>query len=120
MFERIVRREVSRLRSPRLRFNENKRGVFGPGQRRMVTGLVVTPEGEVSIGRERKRLLSALLHKYSIGEATAEQVGILKGMLGFSLANEPAFVERLRRKYGNDLVHRALRLHIPSKLVGGG
>jgi RNA-directed DNA polymerase len=51
-FTQILRR----MKSPVLTLNNEKRGIYLPGQRRMVTGLVVTPVGAVSIGRERKRL----------------------------------------------------------------
>lgn len=118
-FERIVRHEVAQLRSPKLKFNVQKRGIYGKGQRRMVTGLVVTPEGKVSIGRERKRMISSLLHRFSLGQLNPEQLGLLKGMLGFTIANEPAFINRMRAKYGERVVDGALRVYIPRRLTVG-
>jgi hypothetical protein len=89
----------------------SKRGLYTKGERRMVTGLIVTPVGEVSIGRERKRTISVMLHKFSIGDLDAEQLEVLKGLLGFTIANEPTFVNRMREKYGNSVVDTALRTH---------
>jgi RNA-directed DNA polymerase len=114
-FERIIRREVTKMRSPKLTFNQSKRGIFTKGQRRLVTGLVVTPVGQVSIGRERKRTISVLLHKLSLGELGAEKMGVLKGLLGFTIANEPSFVDRMRTKYGSIVVDSALRFRVPSR-----
>src|SRR4051812_12128075 len=71
--------------------------LYGPAERRLVTGLVITPEKKVSIGRSRKRLISALLHRFSLGHLDLESQGKLKGLLGFAIANEPMFLNRLRR-----------------------
>lgn len=115
-FEKQLRREIDQLRFPKLKFNQKKRGIYHKGQRRMVTGLVVTPAGQISIGRERKRFISVLLHKFSIGELSIERTGILKGLLGFTIANEPAFVDRMRLKYGDQIINGVLTTYIPSRI----
>jgi RNA-directed DNA polymerase len=112
-FERRARSIVSNLRSPRLRFNDEKRGIYSMGQRRMVTGLILTPQDAISIGRDRKRLISAMIHRASIGKINAGTLAQLKGFLGFCADNEPEFISRLRRKYGNAVVDGVLRYEIP-------
>ena len=107
-FEAAFMRTLRAMRSPVLATNDEKRGIYLKGQRRMVTGLLLTPVGEISIGRERKRLISVMLHKVLIGTLNAAQMGYLKGMVGFCLANEPEFITRMRRKYGNNTVDRVL------------
>lgn len=89
-----------------LRFKAEKRGLYGPGQRRIVTGLVVTPDKKVSLGRERKRNISSLVHKASLGKLDALQMMELKGLLGFAHSAEPRFMESLKTKYGADVVRR--------------
>jgi RNA-directed DNA polymerase len=79
----------------------------------MVTGLIITPNSEISIGRARKRLISVMLHKVRIGALGAEQMGYLKGLCGFCLGNEPTFISRMRRKYGNDVLDRVLSFTPP-------
>jgi RNA-directed DNA polymerase len=79
----------------------------------MVTGLKITPVGAISIGRDRKRLISVMLHKVTLGEDDVRHLNYLKGMLGFCLANEPEFVTRLRLKYGDEVVDRVLRFSPP-------
>lgn len=114
-FEAAARAIVGKTGSPKLTFNEEKRGVYTMGQRRMVTGLVLTPTRNVSIGRERKRLISVMLHKVLVNKSTPENLATLKGLLGFTIANEPDFVSRMRDKYGNAVVDRVLRYQIPRK-----
>lgn len=116
-FEEGARRAIGRSRSPKLLFNDEKRGLYLKGQRRMVTGLIVTPTQEISIGRERKREISSLLHRSSLEQLDVERRGYLKGMLGFCLANEPEFVTRLREKYGDEVVDAALRYDTPKRII---
>lgn len=107
--EKAVRAIVRTHSAPKLRFNEDKRGIYTTGQRRMVTGLVITPDQRVSLGRERKRLISVMLHKVKLGERSSDHVLRLKGYLGFAIAAEADFVTRLRTKYGRAVVDFVLR-----------
>lgn len=107
LVEQRIRSTLHRLRAPALRINEEKRGIYSKAQRRLVTGLVITPNGEVSLGRSRKREISSMLHKFGIDDLSVEDKRYLKGMLGFAIANEPEFVRRLEKKYGKQLVSRA-------------
>lgn len=116
-FEAFIRERLKNSKSPKLKINEAKRGVFTSGRKKMVTGLVVTPTHEISIGRERKRMISAMIHKFTLQQLNIAQVGYLKGMLGFAIANEPAVLTRMRTKYGNDIVNQILQTHIPKRLA---
>jgi RNA-directed DNA polymerase len=103
-FEKAFRRIISNASFPRLRFNSKKRGIYVRGQRQMVTGLVLTPSGNVSIGRERKRLISAMMHRASLGQLNVDDLQTLKGLLAFAAGCEPNFLTRLSRKYGEATV----------------
>ena len=116
-FEKAIRSLIARSKSPKLAFNDEKRGLFGKGERRMVTGLIITPDQQVSIGRERKRLISTMLHKVAVSELDPEQLGKLKGYLGFCISVEPAFVTRMRAKYGNQVVDSVLRAETPKRAL---
>jgi len=70
--EPISAQDIAKAQNVSVRFmeiilNELKRGVYTKGQKRLVTGLVLTPENCVSIGRDRKRAISALIHKFTLG-----------------------------------------------------
>jgi RNA-directed DNA polymerase len=116
-FESSFITTIKNTKSPVLTMNSEKRGLYLKGQRRMVTGLILTPNGEISIGRERKRLISVMLHKIEVSTLNSRQMSYLKGMLGFSLATEPDFISRMRRKYGNDVVNRVLAFTSPPRAV---
>jgi hypothetical protein len=115
-FEAAARKIIQRTKSPSLKFNDDKRGVYTMGQRRMVTGLVLTPTHGISIGRGRKRTISVMLHKVLTGQSTPEAMATLKGLLGFCIASEPTFVSAMRRKYGDAVVGQVLRYDIPRKV----
>lgn len=106
---------VKKCASPKLKFNNEKTGIYGPGERRMVTGLVITPEQKVSIGRDRKRQIAALLHQTSLKSIVIEDLATLKGLLGFAAAAEPDFLGRMRKKYGNDVVDFAMKYELPPR-----
>lgn len=114
-FEREIRSIVESQKNPRLTFNEKKRGIYGPGQRRMVTGLVITPNGKISIGRDRKRLITAMVHSVKTGIASGEQILKTKGYLAFAISAEPGFVERMRNKYGSDIISFILSFDLPER-----
>jgi hypothetical protein len=114
-FECLVNSVVSRSNTPVLKFNEQKRGLYVRGQRQLITGLVITPDQKVSIGRQRKRVISALIHRAKLNQLDIEGKARLKGLLGFSVANEPAFVSRMRHKYGDALIDAIFRFEIPPR-----
>ena len=98
--EQDIRQVIARWLRPRLTFNDNKRGLFTTAGRRLVTGLVLTPDGKVSLGRERKRQISAALHHIATGRnvthAHREQT---RGWLAYANSVEPAFVMAMAVKY---------------------
>ena len=98
--EQDLRRAVARAPYPRLTFNDAKRGIFTSAGRRLVTGLVLTPDGKVSLGRERKRTISAALHHISVGRnATHAHREETRGWLAYANSVEPAFVMAMAVKY---------------------
>lgn len=97
-------------RSPlALTLNDAKRGIYGRGERRMVTGLIITPDGRVSIGRERKREIRAAVNRIKTGVADDRLLMRCKGMLAFVISAEPLFLRSLIRYYGNDVIRNILR-----------
>jgi RNA-directed DNA polymerase len=72
-----------------------------------VTGVTLATDGTLSVGRDRKRGIRALLHRYdSLTEVEKQQ---LAGMLGFAFDVEPDLANRLVRKYGAARVRGAMR-----------
>lgn len=83
-----------------LTVNQSKTAFLSRKYRRSVTGLVLTPENKISIGRDRKRMIKSLVHMYFGGRIDPERIPYLKGMLAFISDADPAFRESLERKYG--------------------
>lgn len=75
-------------------------------RRRVVTGLILTSEGGVSIGRRLKREIRSLVNR--VGHLPIEERARLGGLLGHCGAIEPDFVQRLSKKYGHQKVLWAL------------
>lgn len=115
LFERHLRQYINRIRTPALTLNEEKRAIYSAGNRRMVTGLILTPDGKVSIGRDRKREISALIHRFSLGILPYDRHGYLHGMLAFAVSIEPEFASRMSEKYGNDIIRDILHYRVPRR-----
>jgi hypothetical protein len=108
--EKFVRKQVSESGHPKLQLNDGKRGMYGPGQKKIVTGLVITPAGDVSISRERKRAISAGVHWWKTGQITTElHREQLRGLLAFAKSAEPEFLGRLSQKYGPSTIENILK-----------
>ena len=101
VFEEVVR-QARALENVRLKINRKKTAYLSRRVRRSITGLVVTPDGRVSIGRSRKREIKALTHKRLCGRLNEEEIGRLQGLLAFAWDSEPEFFNALQRKYGRD------------------
>lgn len=99
--EAVIRSVVRNLEYPRLRINNKKTVHLSKKYQRRITGLIINNSGEVSIGRERKRTISTLIHRFSINLLSKEETYHLQGLLGFAVDVEPLFIERMRTKYGS-------------------
>jgi RNA-directed DNA polymerase len=98
----------TRLESPKLFLNRKKTVHASKKEARRVTGLVLTNEGLLSIGREKKRQLRATLHRFVSGKLDAEETAKLAGMVSFIKSVEPEFLQRVARKYGQVALTRLL------------
>tara|TARA_R110002012_G_scaffold279451_10_gene467713 strand:+ start:3902 stop:4831 length:930 start_codon:yes stop_codon:yes gene_type:complete len=94
--------------SPSLIINPKKTIYMSKANRRMVTGLIITPDQKISLGRSRKRYIKSLVFRYSKGNLDQNEINRLKGYLAFSLDCEPTFFNTLVIKYGS-IVNTILR-----------
>jgi len=106
-FIRYVKRN---LKYPTLRFNRQKTTHLSKKHQRRVTGLILTNDGSVSIGRSRKREISSLIHTYTINQLVDDELFRLQGLLGFAKGVEPDFLNRMRKKYGGNVITAILQL----------
>jgi RNA-directed DNA polymerase len=116
--EKILRRTIKEIKSPSLVINESKTILATKKYKRFVTGLTLTNDGKVSLGRERKRKIRAALKHYEDGELSIQEQAKLAGLLAFANDVEHEFVVRMEQKYGSELL-RALKLvRLPSTIEG--
>lgn len=94
-------------RRPLLRINEAKTAISSRRWRRLATGLVLTSDRKISLGRHKKRMLKALVWKLKQGELPAAEIASLRGWISYARSIEPDFVVALTEKYGLDLAARA-------------
>ena len=94
------------MRSPRLTINSAKTVRVSKRDARRVTGLVLSNDQRVSIGRHEKRRIRASLHHFVTGRLAEDEISKLRGMLAYVKSVEPSFLSRLRQKYGDDAVER--------------
>jgi len=87
---------------PSLNLNEAKTVFTSKKFQRQLTGLVLTNEGRVSMGRERKREIRAIAHKFMQGKLNQEEQNRLRGLIAFALHVEPEFVNSIRRMIGSE------------------
>jgi len=102
--ERAVAEALRRVEWPQLSINKKKTVVATTKYHRQVTGLVLTNDGDVSIGRDRKRRLRAAVHRALNQKVEEDWLNSLKGMLAFVQGVEPEFIRRLSHYYGVDVL----------------
>jgi len=100
---------ISNTTAPKLDVNRRKTAFGSRASRRVVTGLVIQPDGGISLGRTNKRYIRKLLFDLKNNVLTPKNIAYLSGYLAFSLDVEPDFYNRLALKYGVELLARALR-----------
>lgn len=93
----VVANVAEALEYPTLKLNVGKTVLASRAGRRLVTGITLTPDFSLSIGRERKRLIRAMFHRNQMGRLSPEEQQRLTGLLAFADDIEPGFSTRLSK-----------------------
>jgi hypothetical protein len=112
-----IRAAIDLIEYPRLKLNIAKTKMASKSTSRRVTGLVIANDGKLSLGRDRKRLISSMVHHALTGRADPATKGYLAGLLSFANDVEPSFIEALARKYGKGEIE-SLQLRKDSRVEG--
>jgi RNA-directed DNA polymerase len=107
--EQMVFALCAHLSSPKLILNLEKTVRVSKRQSRRVTGLVITNDKVVSLGRNQKRTIRAAVHHFINEKLGIDERRRLAGMLAHVNAVEPSFLLRLQEKYGFDILSRIRR-----------
>lgn len=100
-----VRRLVSE-KLPLLELNQNKTINTSRKRRIIVTGLNITSDRRISIGRELKRKIKTQVYMWSVGRLDVLDANRLKGLLSYVKDVEPSFLESLKAKFGVALIEK--------------
>jgi retron-type reverse transcriptase len=112
-----IRRILQNLEYPTLRINDKKTIHLSKKNQRRITGIVINNKDEISIGRERKRAISSLIHRFSVGALPPEDIFNLQGLLGFAKDIEPIFIVRMRTKYGSKTIDDIFQARKEKKIL---
>ena len=92
----------------KLQINQQKNIFTSKKHKRLITGLTITTEGNVSIGRERKRYIKSLINKYKYNDITPLELKYVKGYLSFLISIEPEYIQLLKNKYSEKIINELL------------
>lgn len=100
---------IERSLTPSISVN-NEKTVFTSRKRHMVvTGITITPDRKLSIGRDAKRSVRTRVFLASQDKLAAEELERLRGQLNYYRSVEPSLIESLFRKFGESVVLKIIR-----------
>ncbi|WP_279482102.1 retron St85 family RNA-directed DNA polymerase [Aureimonas sp. SK2] len=116
--EKYIRQAVKEAGFPKLQLNKEKTTLVTTRFSRRVTGLTLANDGRVTIGSERKRWIRSALHHLSIGTISLSDRERLSGLLAFANGVEPAYLDKLKKDYGEEFIDDTLRIKPRQKWKG--
>ncbi|HGH8157680.1 TPA: reverse transcriptase domain-containing protein, partial [Vibrio cholerae] len=105
----IVEQLIIQTYAGRIIINKRKTVFSSKKHNRHVTGITLTNDSKISIGRSRKRYISSLVFKYINKNLDIDEINHMKGMLAFAYNIEPIYIHRLSHKYKVNIVEKILR-----------
>lgn len=99
---KTVEQAIVKTEDPKLTINKKKTYHASRKKRMVVTGLRITPEARLSVGRDLKRRIRVLAHKARHKVIGQEDLGWLRGTLAYVSSIEPNYVEQIKSKYSID------------------
>ena len=97
-YPELVEKTTRELTYPKLLINNNKTIHASKSGKRMVTGIIITPDNKLSVGRNRKRLIRAMYHRFTKGELNEEEILKMFGLINFTNDVESGFARKFKRK----------------------
>lgn len=92
-----------------LTVNDKKTQKLSRKRRISITGINVTPERKLSVGRSLKRSLTTRVFLALRGELDIAEIPRLRGMLAHLSSVEPSYISKLCKKFGSAQIEGLLR-----------
>jgi len=104
--EMFVKQLTKLISNPTLTINEEKTRFIGKGRSQRVTGVILTHEGGVSVGRNLRKKIRAMLHLYSKGLLKKNDIPYLHGIVSHVRNIEPKYYEKIQVLHDRELFNR--------------
>lgn len=92
-----------------LKINNDKTAYLSRRYARRITGLVLTPDNKISIGRDNKREIKSLVHRYKYGSLDRDKIDFLSGYVSYVRNVDEKFFISLKNKYGSELIEMLIK-----------
>lgn len=92
-----------------LNINDNKTVFLSRKYTRRITGLILTPDNKISIGRDKKRAIKSMVHSFKMGTLDADKISTLSGHLSYISDVDKTFYINLKKKYGYALINAIIK-----------
>ncbi|WFP51447.1 retron St85 family RNA-directed DNA polymerase [Methylomonas sp. EFPC3] len=90
----------------KIKINKRKTVFSSKAHNRHVTGVTLTNDEKLSVGRDRKRLISAMIHHFKCEKLDPTEIEKLKGLMSFVNYIEGDFYRRMIIKYGSETIDK--------------
>ncbi|NMT63654.1 retron St85 family RNA-directed DNA polymerase [Marinobacter orientalis] len=93
--DRFIKKQVFEIESPNLLLNPNKTQFINENTVKKVTGLFITQNEEITVGRKLKRKVRAMVHNFHKGNLSAKDKERLKGYLCYLSDVDPSYLRKV-------------------------
>ena len=104
--EGYIHNAIKIIQYPKLIVNTKKTIHTSKGRGIIVTGVVITQTADLSLGRDRKRMIRASIDYFIKSKLSYNEIAKLNGLLAFAQDIEPTFIERMKTKFGKDILFK--------------
>lgn len=99
----VIEKILEKISYLHLSLNENKTKYLSLRQKVNITGLNITSEHKISVGRPQKKLVRVMLHYLQQGKLSTEKKEYLKGWVSYIKSVEPAYYRLLNENFHSEL-----------------
>lgn len=107
--------DLKSLNNPKLKINEHKTVFSSKKNKRIVTGLILTSDNKISIGRAKKRYIKSMVHHFILGDLSEKDLSYLRGYLAYIKSVEPSFLIHLGSKFDKKTIIDIFKTEIVSR-----
>ncbi|HCH1455651.1 TPA: retron St85 family RNA-directed DNA polymerase [Vibrio parahaemolyticus] len=97
---------LSYTQSPKLSINDKKTKIIGKGRSQRITGVVITHEGNLSVGRYCRKKIRAMLYSYNSNKIKKSDIPYLHGLVSHMRNVEYSYYEKLEKNYGKEFFRK--------------